>query len=177
MKHPKQVKGFESKAKNPLKHLAKNVGNLHYESLTTFLVELANKIETDGFADIKRGRPKLGNHLLSAALGLINASSDIDEAWRISKPFMPEGEFGWRGIPWKEQIPLKVHWVEQGVFITKEKKNGTTKEVLSEPYFLLMCKKDTLDVVLLDCKTNTEHIISSGAKSEGYRLANNIMSE
>jgi len=68
--------------------LVEDIGNLKYDALADFLQKLSSKLDKDAQADLKRGRKKLSNKLLDAANNIELASLDIDEAWRISKPFM-----------------------------------------------------------------------------------------
>ena len=71
-----------------LDDLSKELGDLHYQTLTEFLVLLADKIQVDGLKDMSAKRYNLANSLFEAASLLRQASMQIDKAWEISKPFM-----------------------------------------------------------------------------------------
>jgi hypothetical protein len=73
-----------------MKHLAEEVGNLHYETLQNFLVYLCTKLYRDGLKDRMAGREKLGYALTDASDKVKEAAGHIKEAWQISKPFMDE---------------------------------------------------------------------------------------
>lgn len=62
--------------------LIEDIGNLKYDALSDFLMKLSEKIEKDGNADFKRKRFKLAKELKQASV-------HINNAWIISKPFMP----------------------------------------------------------------------------------------
>ena len=86
-KHPRNVGEYTD-----MKKLAEDIGNLHYETLVDLMIHMADKLEDDANSDKDKGRRKLSHHLNEASLNIVNASSDIDEAWRISKPFMKDDE-------------------------------------------------------------------------------------
>jgi len=70
--------------------LAKEVGDLYYDSLALFLAELAKKLKSDADADSKRGRKKLANALYQASKDIESASKEIEKAWEICEPFVKE---------------------------------------------------------------------------------------
>jgi hypothetical protein len=53
-----------------LKDLAKQVSDLRYDALLSFIKYLSTNIKEDGLADCKRGRNKLGLNLLKVACAL-----------------------------------------------------------------------------------------------------------
>jgi hypothetical protein len=71
-----------------LADLAREIGDLRYDALATFLQELAAKLERDSAADAGRGRPKLAATLHEAADGVTAAAAAIERAWTISSPHM-----------------------------------------------------------------------------------------
>lgn len=71
-----------------LEKLAKDMSDLRYDSLGSFIATLAEKIRQDGIADGKRGRSQLGLSLLNASNELFEASQHIQQSWLISKPYM-----------------------------------------------------------------------------------------
>lgn len=73
-----------------MKHLAEEVGNLHYESLSTFLYYLSEKVYQDGRKDFCAGRYKLAEHLFEAQKTLHRAHQKIDQAFKICAPFMEQ---------------------------------------------------------------------------------------
>ncbi len=83
-KHIKVIEKYDGS----LKELAIELGDLHYEVLADFLFDLANKIKKDSLKDRKAGRTKLAIELADASFNILQASWDIDDAWKISKPFM-----------------------------------------------------------------------------------------
>jgi hypothetical protein len=82
-RHSKQVAGISD-----MKILAEAVGELHYETLSQFLVELSIKIYRDGKHDGDEGREQLADSLMEAQYKISEASGRIYRAWQISKPFM-----------------------------------------------------------------------------------------
>ncbi len=73
-----------------LKELADALGDLRYDALRDFLAALSEKLERDKIADYDRKRIRLGIELHHASAALDKAFRNIDEAWRISEPFMKE---------------------------------------------------------------------------------------
>jgi hypothetical protein len=51
---------------------------------------LSEKIRKDGDKDLERGRTKLAKELQDTANVLYQSKIHIDEAWRISAPFMKD---------------------------------------------------------------------------------------
>lgn len=86
MEHKKWINNYE----NDFERLAKEVGDLRYDSLEIFLSLLSRKIEEDGEKDTSRGRVKLGKSLETCSTNLKLASTQIKIAWKISKPFMTD---------------------------------------------------------------------------------------
>ena len=85
MNHPKNLKGYDS-----LEELAKDISELHYESLTELFRLLYKKIEADAEADLKRGRPKLSEQLSNTSEALYDAYTSMYNAWKISEPYMKD---------------------------------------------------------------------------------------
>lgn len=83
-KHKKNVEKYDG----DLKQLAEDIGDLHYDALQWFMLDLAVKLQKDAEADKKRGRKKLSKSLYNASLKVSAAAMDIREAWYISKPYM-----------------------------------------------------------------------------------------
>jgi len=81
--HKKDVLG-----QTDMKHLADDIGNLHYESLANFLFHLEQKLKKDAALDLLGGRKKLSLSLSSASRKISMAWLHIKQAWEISKPFM-----------------------------------------------------------------------------------------
>jgi hypothetical protein len=81
--HKKEISGITD-----MKDLAEMIGELHYETMSIFLQYFAVKLQKDGLNDLMAGRDKLSYVLLEASAGIVQASIQIDEAWKISKPFM-----------------------------------------------------------------------------------------
>lgn len=81
--HSKEVAGISD-----MKVLAEMISDLHYETLSHFLLHLSEKICKDGVKDLNNGRKKLFIALDSAQRKLFESSLLIRDAWKISKPFM-----------------------------------------------------------------------------------------
>jgi hypothetical protein len=81
--HPEKVRGFDS-----LDDLAREVGNLRYDSLAEFLGKLAQDIKQQAEADAKRGRPILSAALYQTADKIEDAKAYADKAWKISDHYM-----------------------------------------------------------------------------------------
>lgn len=84
MEHKKVVEKYNGS----LKELARDIGDLHYESLQELFHEISQKLLMDAVKDRQSDRPKLGKELSSAAANLEYGSQAIERAWEISKPFM-----------------------------------------------------------------------------------------
>lgn len=83
-KHKKTVEKYDG----DLKQLAEDIGDLHYDALQDFMLDLAVKLNKDSKADEKRGRKQLSTALRRAGFNISTAAMNIREAWYISKPYM-----------------------------------------------------------------------------------------
>ena len=83
-KHPSHVEGYEG----TLEELANAVGNMTYDQTATFIENLAEDINRQADADLKRGRIKLANELYNTAEKLYQAKEEMDKAWEICLPYM-----------------------------------------------------------------------------------------
>ncbi len=83
--HKKDVLGIED-----MKVLAEMVGDLHYQTLSEFLYSLSSKIQSDASKDRKAGRIQLALKLWAAKNSIEDGFVSINEAWKISEPFMEE---------------------------------------------------------------------------------------
>lgn len=81
--HRKDIHG-----ETDMKHLAEEIGNLHYETLAILLNNLSGKIQRDASKDMKAGREKLARKLWKAKDQIQDAFFSIYEAWKICEPFM-----------------------------------------------------------------------------------------
>jgi hypothetical protein len=70
--------------------LAEEIGDLRYDVLSDFLKLLSEKICKDAKKDRGRGRVKLSTSLFLACDALDTAQLQIDDALKISMPFMKE---------------------------------------------------------------------------------------
>lgn len=84
MIHHEQVHKYEG----TIQDLATEIGDLRYDVLADFLKLLSQKIALDAAKDRGRGRVKLATSLENCAVLLEKGGIEIDEAWRISEPFM-----------------------------------------------------------------------------------------
>lgn len=71
-----------------MKHVAEDIGNLHYESFSHLLTHLHDKLKRDAALDLLAGRKKISMELSLAANKINLAWLHIREAWKISEPFM-----------------------------------------------------------------------------------------
>ena len=86
-RHLKEVAGITD-----MKVLAEMIGDLHYETLSTLLYHLSDKVYADGQKDFVNGRTKLSHFLFEAQIKIHSAHQKIEQAWKISQPFMPRNE-------------------------------------------------------------------------------------
>jgi len=86
--HATEIEGYEGK----LDLLAEHIGDLRYKELAEFLRSLAFKLDGDAYADYEAGRIKMFDVLTQAAKHITIAEGHIDNAWRISKPYMKDDE-------------------------------------------------------------------------------------
>lgn len=86
MIHQKTVEKYDGSLEN----LADDIGNLTYDSLARFLELLSEKLKKDGDADLARDRKKLAATLHQSSTLLAKATIEIEEAWRISAPYMKD---------------------------------------------------------------------------------------
>ena len=82
--HKKEVAGISD-----MKVLAEMIGDLHYDSLSTLLYHLSDKVFHDGKKDFDAGRTRLAQALFEAQQTLHRSHQHIDKAYKHSKPFMP----------------------------------------------------------------------------------------
>lgn len=88
MKHTDQVKGITITNQK----LAENIGDLYYNSLAAFLLDLSEKIQADADKDHARGRTKLSGNLYECAAQLKTAAQAAERAWTICEPFINKWE-------------------------------------------------------------------------------------
>lgn len=77
-----------------MRHVAEDIGNLHYNSLMNLLRYLSEKLQRDAWLDFKAGRKNLGSSLANASRSIEEAHRCIKSAWKISEPFMIEQPLG-----------------------------------------------------------------------------------
>lgn len=70
-----------------MEQLAEELGDLFYDSLADFLHLFSEKMRRDAESDAWRKRPKLAGHLLACSQHLQQASTEINKAWKICKPY------------------------------------------------------------------------------------------
>ncbi len=83
-KHPDKVVGFDGS----IEDLARNVGNMRYDSVERFITALADDIERQADDDAKKGRTKLADVLYATAGRLYQARDEMSNSWKICKPYM-----------------------------------------------------------------------------------------
>ena len=84
MKHTSSIKTFDGE----LAELSERLGDLYYDCLSEFLLQLSCKLRKDGNADYNRGRKRLACQLHASADLLEAASEHVSNAWDISSPFV-----------------------------------------------------------------------------------------
>lgn len=84
MKHPKRVEKYDGS----LKDLAKDIGKMSYDSMAEFTRYLVEDLKLQSEGDKEKGRKQLVNIMNEAVRNLENSADHIDEAWRISEPYM-----------------------------------------------------------------------------------------
>lgn len=72
-----------------MKHIAEDIGNLHYESLFNLLYHLSKKLENDSIIDYKAGREKLASDLQYLSMSVFESALRAERVWKLVKPFMP----------------------------------------------------------------------------------------
>ena len=82
--HPRSVEGFDGS----LDDLARSVGNMTYDQVSSFLEKLAEDINNQADADIDRGRKQLALKLYSVSDDIYNARNKMELAWKICEPYM-----------------------------------------------------------------------------------------
>lgn len=86
-RHTKEVAGITD-----MKLLAEKIGDLHYKTLSTLLYHLSDKLYADGLKDFNAGRTNLSNKLFEAQMSIQRSHQHIEQAWKVSQPFMPRNE-------------------------------------------------------------------------------------
>jgi hypothetical protein len=81
MIHKTEIKGHD------LQTLAHEIGDLRYDALHEFLIQLSLKIKKDALKDRNRGRIKLANQLDATAENIQKSAEHIEKAWVICEPF------------------------------------------------------------------------------------------
>lgn len=69
-----------------LEQLAIDLGNLRYDALQHFLLDLAHKIRHDGADDAAKGRVLLAKHLNKSADKLLEVAATVGASWTLCKP-------------------------------------------------------------------------------------------
>ena len=85
-KHKKTIEKYNGK----MEELAEDIGNLHYKFLEKLLLSLSIKLFEDSGKDRKAGRERLANALYGASSSIVGAAKNIENAWKISEPYMKE---------------------------------------------------------------------------------------
>lgn len=86
MKHTHTINNYHG----TMEQLAEEIGDLFYDSLADFLHLLSEKLHRDANADLARQRFKLGGHLKECSLHLERASHEIQRAWTLCEPHVPQ---------------------------------------------------------------------------------------
>ena len=62
--------------------------NMSYERTAYFIGCMSDCLSEDGISDEKRGRPVVSAHLRNAGILLYEGKKEVDEAWKVCKPYM-----------------------------------------------------------------------------------------
>lgn len=81
--HTNNVPGYDS-----LDDLVKEIGNLKYDKLASFLYKLSTELQRQSKNDKRRGRPQLSFLLYTASVPIYNSAKIMDRVWNICKPYM-----------------------------------------------------------------------------------------
>lgn len=81
--HPKDLYG-----ETDMKKAAEVIGNLNYDSLSTLLYHLSDKLYIDGRKDFNAGRTQLSEKLFEAQKNVHRAYQMIDQAFKRCERFM-----------------------------------------------------------------------------------------
>ena len=73
-----------------LKRMAREIADMRYDDMSYLLGTLSDMLTIDADKDRARKRNKLASVCESASVLISNASMDLEEAWKISEPFMKE---------------------------------------------------------------------------------------
>jgi hypothetical protein len=84
MKHTDNVKNYPGS----LADLARDVGNMRYDSVAEFLQSLGDDFMRQAEADRARGREKLASQLEATANELYHAKDKMQSTWKICEPYM-----------------------------------------------------------------------------------------
>lgn len=84
MKHPNNIPNYSK----TIAELAKDIGNLKYDSLAEFLSHLGDDLMRQAEADKKRGRPRLASQLEASAKEIYEARDRMFAVWKICEPYM-----------------------------------------------------------------------------------------
>jgi hypothetical protein len=82
--HPVELEKYQG----TIRQLASELGNLRYDVLVEFIDCLTDEIYGQADADKQKGRKKLAQALRAAAYNLSLSKKELEEAWKISEPFM-----------------------------------------------------------------------------------------
>ncbi len=84
MKHPTYIEDYGG----TLQELAQDIGNLRYDILLEFLNHLSDDLRKQYLNDLYNKRTKLATCLSLAEKNIKVAALYVEDAWRISKPYM-----------------------------------------------------------------------------------------
>ena len=71
-----------------MEELVEKIGDLRYDTLSDMLQLLSDKIERDAKKDMDGGRSQLALELKTCSINLKKCKTNINSAWKISKPYM-----------------------------------------------------------------------------------------
>lgn len=87
LKHRKDIAGISD-----MHLLGEAIGDLHYQSLSELLINLAAKIAKDAKKDELTGKEQLAKQLTMLSTLIYAAEQHALNAWHLSKPFMNQNK-------------------------------------------------------------------------------------
>ncbi len=75
---------------NDFKALAEEIGDLRYDAMYDFFVELSLKIARDAKKDRSGGREELASKLTWLSIKISECTPEVTAVWNICKPYMKD---------------------------------------------------------------------------------------
>ena len=72
--------------------IGRAIGRMRFDAMAELLLALATELHEQGLGDVQAKRFKLYRQVYAAAMSIKHARVSIQEAWRISEPFMKKSK-------------------------------------------------------------------------------------